>query len=111
MNRKTPADIYAGESSLTHNLHKQHSLVFSGGVVNNDGVVPLVLPLRPLYDEAAQVFPGLHPHATFGLCDWLNISNYQTTNTRVLVMYGGSSLVASLPDLLWTKPPWVLVLL
>lgn len=56
---------------LTHNLHKQHGLVLSSGVVHTNGVVALILPLCALYDEAAQVFPGLHPHAPFSLCDLL----------------------------------------
>ncbi|TNN49102.1 hypothetical protein EYF80_040707 [Liparis tanakae] len=56
-------------------------LTFSGGSGTSkqegNGVVALVLPLRPLDDEAAQVFPGLHPQAPFGGCDWLTKGKVQ----------------------------------
>lgn len=58
-------------SSLTHNLHKQHGLVLSSRVGDADGVVALILPLCTLYDEAAQVFPWLHPHTALSACNCL----------------------------------------
>lgn len=62
---------YPVKPSLTHNLQKQHSLVLSGRVGDSDGVVALIVSLRPLYDKAAEVFPGLHPYTSFSVCDWL----------------------------------------
>lgn len=57
--------------SLTHNLHKQHSLVLSSRVGDRDIIFALILPLCPLYDEAAHVFLCFHPHTPFTLCDLL----------------------------------------
>lgn len=62
---------YPVKLSLTHNLQKQHSLVLSSGIGDGDGVVALVISLCSLYDKAAEVFPGLHSHTAFSLCDWL----------------------------------------
>lgn len=56
---------------LAHNLNKQHSLVLSSRVVDNDGVVALIISLRPLNDEAAQVLLGLNSYTTLGFFNWL----------------------------------------
>lgn len=66
---RTLADMQ--RSLLTHNLHKQYSFVLSSWVGNTDGVVALIFPLCPLYDEWAEVFLGLHSYTPFTVCNWL----------------------------------------
>lgn len=62
---------FPGRSSLTYDLDEQHGLVLAGGVVDADCVVALILPLRTLNDEAAQILPRLHPDAALRVADYL----------------------------------------
>ena len=59
------------ETSPTYDLDEQHGFVLSGGVCHTDGVVPLILSLRPLNHKAAQCLPVVNTDAALRRCDYL----------------------------------------
>lgn len=55
------------KKTLTHNPDKEFSFVLSSRVGHGDGVVALVLFLRPLDYKAAQGLPRLHADPSLSL--------------------------------------------